>query len=121
MISCASVLVVYATWHSGARDSLKRHSHALEDLQLAVYAMGPKTLEEADVAASRAQLDAALAKTPTVRPALVAIFGGVVDPTKLRFPFNRLPAADARDWDAIRQFAEQAGRLFARTAEVVHS
>ena len=106
-------------WHGGARDFLKRHFEALQDMPLAVYAMGPKTLEEADVAGSRAQLDAALAKMPTVTPAFVAIFGGVVDPTKLRFPFNRLPAGDARDWDAIRQFAEQAGSLFANSAQVV--
>ena len=54
-----------------------------------------------DVASSRSQLDRALAATPQVKPDPVAIFGGVVDPAKLRFPFNRLPASDARDWDAI--------------------
>ena len=107
-------------WHGDARDFLKRHWSALESMALAVYAMGPKTLDKADVAGSRAQLDAALAKTPNVTPTLIAIFGGVVDPQNLRFPFNRLPASDARDWKAIRQFAEQAGSLFAQSAQVVH-
>ena len=65
-------------------------------------------------------VDAALAETPNVTPTLIASFGGVVNPQSLRFPFNRLPASDARDWDAIRQFAEQAGSLFAHSAQVVH-
>lgn len=106
-------------WHGDARDFLERHWNALERMPLAVYAMGPKTLEEADVAGSRDQLDAALAKTPTVTPTLVAIFGGVVDPKNLRFPFNRLTASDARDWDAIRRFAEHAASLFEFRTQVV--
>ena len=107
-------------WHGDARDFLKRHSEALREIPLAVFAMGPKTLEDADIAGSRAQLEAALAKSPDVTAGLAVIFGGVVDPAKLRFPFNRLPASDARDWEAIREFAEQAGSLFASSAQVVH-
>jgi menaquinone-dependent protoporphyrinogen oxidase len=108
-------------WHADARGFLRAHSEALESIPLTVFAMGPKTLEEDDVADARAQLDSALAKTPTVVPSLVAIFGGVVDPTKLRFPFSRLPATDARDWDAIRAFAEQVGLLLEHRAEVVQA
>ena len=98
--------------HDAARAFLKRHGGAIARLPVAVFAMGPQTLREDDVAKSRRQLDAALAKTPELTPALVAIFGGVVDPTKLRFPLSRMPASDARDWDEIRRFAEQADRLF---------
>ena len=94
-------------WHRDARAFLKRHRHALRSLPLAVFAIGPKTLAEADVAGARGQLDAALRKVPDVTPASVAIFGGVIDPSKLRFPFSRLPASDARDWNAIRSWAEQ--------------
>jgi len=108
-------------WHGDAREFLESHAQALESIPLAVFAMGPRTLVEADVAGARAQLDAALAKTPSVTPALIAIFGGVVDPAKLRFPFNRLPASDARDWDAIHGFAEHAGSLFTRAAALVRS
>ena len=54
----------------------------------------------------RGQLDHALANFPELRLATVAIFGGVVDPGKLRFPFNRMPASDARDWTAIRTWAD---------------
>lgn len=106
-------------WHGDARALLKRHARALERIPLAVFAMGPKTLEEGDVAGARAQLDAALARTPRVTPTLTAIFGGVVDPAKLRFPFSLLPATDARDWDAIHAFAEQVASLSAPRAEVV--
>jgi hypothetical protein len=64
--------------------------------------MGPRTLSEADVAGSREQRERALAKTPSARPLAVEVFGGVVDPAKLHFPFSHMPASDARDWDAIR-------------------
>lgn len=106
-------------WHGDARDFLKRHADVLGGMPVAVFAMGPKTLDADDVAGSRMQLDAALAKVPGLSPALVAIFGGVVDPTKLRFPFSRMPASDARDWNEIRHFGEQVSRLFARAQQVV--
>jgi hypothetical protein len=37
----------------------------------------------------------------------MAVFGGVVDPTKLHFPFSRMPQSDARDWDAIAAWASE--------------
>jgi menaquinone-dependent protoporphyrinogen oxidase len=97
-------------WHSDARRFLKRHREALAELPLAVFGMGPLTMEEHDVEGSRKQLDHALAKTPELEPVSVAIFGGVVDPAKLRFPLNHMPASDARDWPAIRAWATELGR-----------
>lgn len=91
--------------HPDARRFLRRHRHALESARLAVFAMGPKSLEDEDVAAARLQLERGLARFSGVQPASTAIFGGVIDPSKLRFPLNRLPATDARDWDAIRAWA----------------
>ena len=76
--------------------------------------MGPKTLAETDVVSSRAQFDHALAGFPQLEPASVAIFGGVVDPSKLHFPFNRMPASDARDWSAIDDWAIEVGALEAQ-------
>jgi len=90
--------------HADARKLLKRHRDALRARRLAVFAIGPRTLSDDDVALSRAQLENGLAEV-SVDPDLTAIFGGVVDPAKLRFPFNRLDASDARDWDAIRAWA----------------
>ncbi len=101
--------------HADARRFLTRHRNALATMPLAIFAMGPRSLDEADVAGSRAQLDRALAAVPTLEPVSVAIFGGVLDPSKLRFPLNRMPAVDARDPDAIRAWAERlAGRLAGR-------
>ena len=102
-------------WHRDAVTFLKRHQPALRHVSLAVFAMGPKTLADADIAAARAQLDRALARFPQLEPASVAIFGGVIDPKKLRFPFKRMPASDARDWSAIEAWATEVGALEART------
>ena len=75
-------------WHRDARRLLRRHRAALATLPVAVFAMGPKTAEPNDLARAREQLDRHLNKVPEVEPVAVGIFGGVVDPAKLRFPFN---------------------------------
>jgi menaquinone-dependent protoporphyrinogen oxidase len=93
-------------WHPDALDFLKRHRGALETVPVAVFAMGPRTMDLKDVAQSRAQLDHALTKVSGVAPFAVTIFGGVLDPRKLRFPFNRMPASDARDWDAVHAWVD---------------
>jgi len=98
--------------HADARRFLRRHRSQLAELPFAVFAMGPSTLHEDDVAGARAQLEAGLRKVPEVRPMLDGIFGGVVDPAGLRFPFNRLPASDARDWAAIDEWADLAAAMF---------
>jgi menaquinone-dependent protoporphyrinogen oxidase len=97
--------------HRDARRFLHRLDAELAERPLAVFAMGPKTLADEEVAASRAQLDRALAAHSELRPEAVAIFGGVVNPARLRFPFNRMPAGDARDWDAIRAWADEVARI----------
>lgn len=106
-------------WHPDARHFLVRHRKTLSRVPVAVFGMGPQTMEPDPVAQSRAQLDRALAKTPDVEPVAVAIFGGVVDPAKLRFPLNRMPASDARDWDAIRAWAHTLAASFARNGTEV--
>jgi len=92
-------------WHRDARSFLKRHRKALAGIPVAFFAMGPRTTEEQDIAASREQLERALEKVPELKPVSIAIFGGVVDPSDHHFPFNRMPKSDARDWDAIRDWA----------------
>jgi len=107
-------------WHPDARDFLKRHRRLLAIVRLAVFAMGPRTLAESDVEESHKQLDNALAMVPELEPVSVAVFGGVVDPAKLRFPFNRMPASDARDWDAIHVWAQDvAAELRSREGVVL--
>jgi menaquinone-dependent protoporphyrinogen oxidase len=104
-------------WHKDARHFLARHAGALAERPLAVYALGPGSLAPDDVARSRTQLDRALHAVPALTPVAAAVFGGVVKPDELHFPFNRMPAADARDWDAIRAWGEQLAARWAR-AEV---
>ncbi len=94
-------------WHADARRFLKEFREPLAGMQLAVFAIGPLTTSDEDVAGARKQLDHALEKTPELEPVAVAIFGGVVVPDKLHFPFSRMPASDARDWETIRAWADE--------------
>jgi menaquinone-dependent protoporphyrinogen oxidase len=104
--------------HKHARSFLRDHRAELAERSLAVFAMGPQTMAEKEVDSTRAQLDHALAAVPELEPASVAIFGGVVDPGMLRFPFNRMPASDARDWDAIRGWADEISLTFTSTPAI---
>jgi menaquinone-dependent protoporphyrinogen oxidase len=103
-------------WHKDARHFMRAHRTALAERPTYVFAMGPVDLEEKSVAGARKQLDHALAKTPDVEPAGIAIFGGVIEPEHLRFPFNRMPQADARDPDAIRAWAHGIASELTTTA-----
>jgi menaquinone-dependent protoporphyrinogen oxidase len=97
--------------HKDARKFLSRHEDRLSVRPFAMFALGPKTLDPSEVASSRTQLDRALKAVPHVEPVSVAIFGGVIDPAALHFPFNRMPASDARDWDAIEAWASELAAL----------
>src|SRR5262245_24043042 len=94
-------------WHHDARQFLKRHRRDLERLPLAVFALGPGKNTPEDFAASRKQLDHALARFPEIWARTVAVFGGVIDPERLRFPLNHLPRTDLRDWTEIRAWAAE--------------
>jgi menaquinone-dependent protoporphyrinogen oxidase len=103
-------------WHRGARSFVGRHREALAEMPFAVFALGPPSMEKADD--SRAQLQRALDHAH-VTPDAVAIFGGVIDPAKLRFPFNRMPARDERDWPAIERWAVTLLQLVEREPAAV--
>ena len=94
-------------WHRDARRFLHRHQNVLATMPVAVYAMGPATMDEHAVASSLEQLERGLASVHDVSPVAVSVFGGVVDPARLHFPFNRMPPSDARDWDAIDAWADE--------------
>jgi menaquinone-dependent protoporphyrinogen oxidase len=107
-------------WHGDARSFVRRHRTALEQRVLAVFALGPKTLDPGDVAESRTQLLGALHKLDC-EPKTTAIFGGVVDPAKLRFPFNRIEKSDARDWEQIEQWTREVAAHVAGDRAVASS
>ena len=97
---------------------MRRHRAALDRLPLAVFALGPRTLDPEDVAGSRKQLAGAL-KRLGIAPRLVTVFGGAVDPAKLHFPFNRMPESDVRDWQAIDAWAAEVGSMISEEAAVL--
>ncbi len=93
-------------WHRHAHAFLRRHQRALAGKPLAVFALGPIHDDvEKEWSDARSQLDAAIARHG-VEPHVVEIFGGRVDPSQLHFPFSKIPAGDARDWDAIAAWSE---------------
>ena len=100
----------FGRWHRDAVRFLSKHRRELSELPVTVFALGPESAERQDLAKSRAQLDKALQKVPEVEPRSIAVFGGVIDPAKLRFPLNRMPASDARDWNAIEAWTEEIRR-----------
>lgn len=99
-------------WHKDASRFLKRHHTALSERPVAIFALGPRSNAEEERRGSREQLDRALVKASWLAPVAIEVFGGVIDPTKLRFPFNRMPASDARDWEAIRTWANNLATQF---------
>jgi menaquinone-dependent protoporphyrinogen oxidase len=98
--------------HVDARNFLRRHRREIGVRPLAVFAIGPRTLDDDELRSSQGQLDAALAKGPGLKPTTAAVFGGVFDPAQHRFPFNRMPASDARDWAAIRAWSDEVANQF---------
>jgi menaquinone-dependent protoporphyrinogen oxidase len=92
-------------WQRHAHAFLRHHRDALAERPLAVFALGPLHDDPKEWSEARAQLDTALSRHD-VRPALVELFGGRVDPAHLHFPFSKIPAGDLRDWDAITAWAE---------------
>ena len=96
-------------WHKDARHFLARFQHELtQGLPIAIFAGGPLEDTPEQWRDRRKDLDQELAKYPWLTPVSVQLIGGKFDPTKIRFPYNLLPAVrhmpacDLRDWDAIR-------------------
>ena len=91
--------------HREARRFLHRHHDELAQLPFAVFAMGPLSDDPVGKEKVRPQLERGLERYPELEPVATEIFGGVIAPEKMPFPYNRMPAGDHRDWDEIRGFA----------------
>jgi menaquinone-dependent protoporphyrinogen oxidase len=100
-------------WHRAARGFVKHFEDELAHRPVAFFALGPIDDEPKHVAGSEKQFRVALDKLP-VEPFATHLFGGKIDPRKLRFPFNHMPAADVRDWDEVREWAGELGEAFTR-------
>lgn len=105
------VALYFFRWRGSAHKFLKRHQRTLERMPVAVFGLGPleDTPEQFDGA--RTHLDKGLAKHAWLTPVAVTVFGGRLDPARLRFPDNnpamrQMGAVDHRDWDAVGTWAE---------------
>lgn len=105
-------------WHKDALHFLAHHREALKERPVAIFALGPFHDEEKEFQTVRGQLDEELDKFPWLEPVAIQIFGGKFDPAKLGFPYNlmpalrNMPASDARDWAAIRAWANDLAEKF---------
>jgi menaquinone-dependent protoporphyrinogen oxidase len=98
-------------WHRNARGFAKVFEHELSELRVAVFALGPVDDVPEHRAGSEKQFRKAVEKLG-FEPMASVVFGGAVDPRKLSFPFNHMPAADVRDWDQIRDWAVELAARF---------
>jgi menaquinone-dependent protoporphyrinogen oxidase len=98
-------------WHPDARRFIKHFEDDLRGVPVALFALGPTDDDPEHRAGSEKQFASMLEKVP-LEPVATALFGGAIDPRKLSFPFNHMPAADVRDWDAIRAWAADVADVF---------
>lgn len=116
---CAVVLgapLYFGSLHKDARRFMAKRHETLLKLPTVIFALGPTHDEEQERQAARAQLDEQISKFPWLTPVALEMFGGKYDPAALRFPDSLLaglpasplhnqPASDARNWTAIRAWA----------------
>jgi menaquinone-dependent protoporphyrinogen oxidase len=91
------------------RRFLQRSRKRLSRLPFAAFGMGPIENVEKQFVDARGHLDKTLLKLQGVSPKDVTIFGGALDPAKLKFPFTGMKsfgATDLRDWKAIEAWAD---------------
>ncbi len=102
-------------WHADAKHFLSRHQKTLGNLPVAIFALGPFHNKEDELTSAREQLGKELANYAWLKPAAIQVFPGKFDPTRLRFPYNLIPAlknmppSDERDWPAIQAWALNVG------------
>ena len=105
-------------WHKDARRFALRHRIVLMQRPVAIFALGPvqSPIDKREWQICRAQLDQDLAYFPWLRPVALKLFGGRLEPTKLRFPENLLaktmPTTDIRDWTAILTWTNDLATRF---------
>lgn len=104
-------------FHKDAQRFLNRHQAALANRPVAFFVLGPTDDKPEGWKEARDMLEKEMGKFAWLKPAAQELFGGKLDPSKFRFPDSLLaslpasplhnaPASDARDWDAIRAWAE---------------
>lgn len=102
--------------HKAARRFLADWRDELMRVPVAMLVSGPVNSEEKDWIRAREELEKELAILPWFHPVARTVVGGKWDPAKLPFPLNwtlkKVPASDARNWDAVRAWVHEiAGKL----------
>lgn len=92
-------------WPLSAHRFLRRHREDLQQVPVAVFALGPKERNDAAWTRSRSQLERALAKHQWLSPAATALFGGADELGR-----SMSPRRDLRDWVAIREWSAEISR-----------
>ena len=111
--------------HGDARRFVAEHRDELRRIPVALIVPGPVAKEEKDWVTAQQQLDKELARLPWLHPVAQKIVGGKWDPAKsgwlIRWMLRKVPAADARDWNAIRGWARDLAVKFKLAAEQSNS
>jgi menaquinone-dependent protoporphyrinogen oxidase len=104
--------------HKDARRFLSAQQIAFAKIPIALFVPGPVGMREKDWTGAKHQLDVELDRIPWLAPIARQIVGGKFDPRSLGFAYRLIPAlrkippSDARDWTAIRTWANDlAGKL----------
>ena len=94
------------------RRFLTSHRRALAEMPVAVFSLGPLGYGEKNERTPEKQFERALGRYAEIRPFSTALFGGVIDQSKLRSPdkfsppLKRFfPLTDVRDWQAVEAWA----------------
>lgn len=100
------VALYFFRWRGEAHKFLRRNRAALASVPVAVFGLGPIEDTPEQFTGAREHLDKGLAKHDWLGPRAVAVFGGRLDPSALRFPDNnpavrQMGQVDLRDWQAI--------------------
>lgn len=105
------VALYFFRWRRDAHRFCSRNEKELRTLPVAVFAVGPLEDTQEQYAGARKHLENGLAKHPWLVARSTAVFGGRLDPQRLRFPDNnpamrRMPPCDLRDWEAVDSWAD---------------
>lgn len=103
-------------WHKDAMNFIKKFQKELEELPVAVFALGPvkDPIDKEEWKNSRDQLDKALAQYNWFKPIDTKLFGGKFDPNALgsfmKFFAGKEPQSDIRDWKEIEKWSREIGK-----------
>lgn len=97
-------------WRGEAHRFIRRSRRALSSVPVALFGLGPIEDTPEQFAGARGHLDKGLSRHAWLSPVSTAVFGGRLDPARLRFPDNNpamraMAAVDLLDLDAVSAWA----------------